>query len=160
GFLQRDWRENDYLWGRFDGAGRPLHLVLGDSPGQGLLGAAPPHRAAFEAVITQERRTPRSVGQTLPGVERERGAEAGVTGRQAGSRVLLSRVPLRQSPPSAKSYFGRTRSRKRAGRGAPRSRNAATQTRTPIARHPRIKPVSASAGAGVDAHGVDAEVAT
>ena len=38
GFLQRDWRENDYLWGRFDGAERLLHLLLGDRSGQRAAG--------------------------------------------------------------------------------------------------------------------------
>jgi hypothetical protein len=45
-FFRRSWRENDYLWGRLDGAERLLWLV-GD---QGDVGA----KEAFAAVIAEE----------------------------------------------------------------------------------------------------------
>jgi len=46
-FFKRDWRENDYLWGRLDGAGRLLGM-LGEKPSD-LYGAA------FRTIADEER---------------------------------------------------------------------------------------------------------
>ena len=43
-FFHRDWRENDYLWGRLDGAELILRLVAG-------LGASGPSTSAFDARV-------------------------------------------------------------------------------------------------------------
>ena len=45
-FFRRSWRENDYLWGRLDGAERLLWL-LGDPSDQSA-------KAAFQAIAAEE----------------------------------------------------------------------------------------------------------
>jgi patatin-related protein len=51
-FFHRDWRENDYLWGRLDGAAQILDLLAGLEPD----GAADPARLrqAYRAVLAEE----------------------------------------------------------------------------------------------------------
>lgn len=57
GFFDRSWRENDYLWGRLDGAERLLDL-LGEADGPAL-------PEAFHAIAAEERATLRTAGKLL-----------------------------------------------------------------------------------------------
>ncbi len=52
-FFHRDWRENDYLWGRLDGAELNLRLLAGLRPGNPDVDRALA-RVAFEAVLQSE----------------------------------------------------------------------------------------------------------
>jgi patatin-related protein len=74
GFLRREWRENDYLWGRFDGAQRLLHFLLGDTvagetPEQQLKAADPVYRSAFASIIEEEKGTLTLVQPLLADIE-------------------------------------------------------------------------------------------
>jgi patatin-related protein len=51
GFLNRDWRENDYLWGRLDAAEMLTRLINSDLAEKDLFAAL---QTAFTAVLTEE----------------------------------------------------------------------------------------------------------
>ena len=47
-FFKREWRENDYVWGRLDGAELLMGMLLGDP-------RSPHTGAAMRAVVEEER---------------------------------------------------------------------------------------------------------
>jgi patatin-related protein len=61
-FFKRRWRENDYLWGRLDGAGRLLQMLLGKEPSE-------LHPAAFRAIAGEERSSLGEIGEVFDWVE-------------------------------------------------------------------------------------------
>jgi hypothetical protein len=65
-FFRRSWRENDYLWGRLDGAQRLLWL-LGDDGDDSA-------KAAFRAIAAEERSQLTNVPGLLAAVQRYAGS--------------------------------------------------------------------------------------
>jgi patatin-related protein len=65
-FFRRDYRENDYLWGRLDAAERLIALLL-DDPGQPGLSIADPQdcRKAFRAILDAEEQSLRTIPDLL-----------------------------------------------------------------------------------------------
>lgn len=58
-FFKRDARENDYLWGRLDGAERLIDLLLNDSARQD---GGSSYKRAFEAILADEAKSLKEVG--------------------------------------------------------------------------------------------------
>jgi len=78
-FFEREYRENDYLWGRLDGAERLLWMLF-DAAGQ-----APRARGhsfeAFERIVAEERASLTEIGEVFGSLEaklREHRAHGGV----------------------------------------------------------------------------------
>jgi Protein of unknown function (DUF3376) len=61
-FFRRDYRENDYLWGRLDAAERLIALLLDDPEKPGLSKADPQEcQKAFRAILDIEERSLRKI---------------------------------------------------------------------------------------------------
>jgi patatin-related protein len=75
-FFRRDYRENDYLWGRLDAAERLIALLLDDPEKPGLSKVDPQacHKA-FRAILDTEERSLRTIPGLLRHLRQQVGAE-------------------------------------------------------------------------------------
>ena len=75
-FFRRDYRENDYLWGRLDAAERLIALLLDDPEQPGLSKVDPQacHKA-FRAILNAEERSLRTIPGLLRHLRQQVGAE-------------------------------------------------------------------------------------
>ncbi len=74
GFFRRSWRENDYLWGRLDGADRMIQLIRGLADPDGVLGRVPFERfrhRLLRRILETERGELARVRRTIETLERE-----------------------------------------------------------------------------------------
>jgi patatin-related protein len=75
-FFSRAWRENDYLWGRLHGADRLIDILLStiENGGEGAtFDAGALKRAAFRAVLAEEKPRLHGIGPLFEELEREIG---------------------------------------------------------------------------------------
>ena len=86
-FFEREYRENDYLWGRLDGAERLLWLVF-DAAGQAPRAGRHAFQA-FEAIVAEERSTLTHIGDLFESLE----AKLQEHRAQAGNRGAPEAVP-------------------------------------------------------------------
>jgi patatin-related protein len=77
-FFSRDYRENDYLWGRLHGAERMIDIIASTVPG-GIAGATvkAAKRALFLAVLEEEEIAGRCQRDLIDGIRLEVGARMG-----------------------------------------------------------------------------------
>jgi len=71
-FFSRAWRENDYLWGRLHGADRLIDILLSTVPGHGI-DSAEAKRAAFRAILADEKGRLNAAAPLIEALEREVG---------------------------------------------------------------------------------------
>ncbi|MDP9120101.1 MAG: patatin-like protein [Acidobacteriota bacterium] len=66
-FLKREWRENDYLWGRLDAAERLIGLLLKDAKDTGLdlTGSADWVKLALTTIVAEEKRSLGSIPEKI-----------------------------------------------------------------------------------------------
>jgi hypothetical protein len=68
-FFKREFRENDYLWGRLDSAERLIGLLLDDSERPGIPADPEECRKVFSSILAEERSTLTTIQQTIGEIE-------------------------------------------------------------------------------------------
>ena len=75
-FFRRDYRENDYLWGRLDAAERLIALLFDDPEKPGLYKTDPQEcHKAFRAILDAEKQSLRTIPSLLRHLRQQVGAE-------------------------------------------------------------------------------------
>jgi patatin-related protein len=68
-FFNREFRENDYLWGRLDAAERLVGLLLDDSERPGIPADPGECRTVFFSILAEERSTLTTIQETIRAIE-------------------------------------------------------------------------------------------